>query len=80
MFGKRPGRLCTLHLLPVVKGLVKIMCDIVTYSANESPSGIYLLKVNDKNTRAKCEICSKLTIDVVLVYLLLNLNIFHTLF
>ena len=24
--------------------------------------GIYLLKVNNKNTRTKCEICSKLTI------------------
>ena len=26
------------------------------------PVGIYLLKVNNKNTRTKCEICSKLTI------------------
>ena len=26
------------------------------------PVGIYLLKVNHKNTRAKCEICSKLII------------------
>ena len=26
------------------------------------PARIYLLKVNDKNTRASCEICSKLTI------------------
>ena len=26
------------------------------------PSGIYLLKVNNRNTRTKCEICSKLTI------------------
>ena len=24
--------------------------------------GIYLLKVNDRNTRARCETCSKLTI------------------
>ena len=24
--------------------------------------GIYLLKVNNRNTRARCEICSKLTI------------------
>ena len=28
------------------------------------PSGIYLLKVNNKNTRARCEICSKLTIKI----------------
>ena len=26
------------------------------------PAGIYLLKVNYRNTRARCEICSKLTI------------------
>ena len=26
------------------------------------PVGIYLLKVNDRNTRTRCEICSKLTI------------------
>ena len=26
------------------------------------PVGIYLLKVNNKNTRTRCEICSKLTI------------------
>ena len=52
------------------------------------PALIYLLKVNNRNTRTKCEICSKLTIKtperchwrVVLVFLLLTLNIFHTLF
>ena len=47
------------------------------------PVGIYLLKVNKRNTRARCEICSKLTIKMperVLVSLLLTLNIFHTLF
>ena len=27
-----------------------------------NPGGIYLLKVNNKNTRARCEICTKLTI------------------
>ena len=26
------------------------------------PTGIYLLKVNDRNTRTRCDICSKLTI------------------
>ena len=29
-----------------------------------SPAGIYLLKVNNKNTRTRCEICSKLTIKI----------------
>ena len=27
-----------------------------------NPVSIYLLKVNNRNTRARCEICSKLTI------------------
>ena len=40
---------------------------------------IYLLKVNNRNTRTRCEIFSKLTINgVILVSLLLTLNIFHT--
>ena len=45
-------------------------------------AGIYLLKVNNRNTRTRCEICSKLTIHqnddngVILVSLLLTLNIF----
>ena len=34
------------------------------------PEGIYLLKVNNRDTRTRSEICSKLTIK----------NIFHTLF
>ena len=43
-----------------------------------------LFKVNSRNTRKRCKICSKLTIktqeqrsNVVLVSLLLTLNIFH---
>ena len=28
------------------------------------PAGIYLLKVNNRNTRTKCEICSKITIKI----------------
>ena len=53
-----------------------------SYRLNASNSAIfYLLKVNNRNTRKRCGICLKLTIktsDVVLVFLLLNLNIFHT--
>ena len=46
-------------------------------------AGIYLLKVNNRNTRTRYEICSKLTIKtperehishLVLVFLLLTLN------
>ena len=56
-------------------------------SSNVYPAGIYLLKVNNRNSRTKCEICSKVnnkdtrtTPIVVLVPLLLILNKFHTLF
>ena len=28
------------------------------------PSGIYLLKVNNRNTRTRCEVCSKLTLKI----------------
>ena len=51
------------------------------------PTGIYLLKTNNKNIKIRCEICSKLTIrhknnanGVILVSLLLTMNIFHTRF
>ena len=51
------------------------------------PANIYLFKVKNRNTRKRCETCSKLTIkhqngfnDIVLVFLLLTLNIFHTIF
>ena len=43
------------------------------------PGGIYLFKVNNRNTRTRCEICSKLTIKTT-VSSLLTLNIFHLLF
>ena len=35
--------------------------DIFFYKTNK-PDGIYLHKFNDRNTRTRCEICSKLTI------------------
>ena len=38
------------------KNLVFIKLDC------RNPAGIYLLKVNNRNTRTRCEICSKLTI------------------
>ena len=44
--------------------------------------GINLLKVNKRNTRTRCGICSKLTIKTpeLLVSLLLILNVFNILF
>ena len=46
------------------------------------PAKIYLFKFNNGTTKERCEICSKITKvnDVVLVFLLLTLNIFHTFF
>ena len=40
--------------------------DIYTYIAkttlNRFPANIYLFKVSNRNTRKRCEICSKLTV------------------
>ena len=41
------------------------------------PAGNYMFKVNNRNTRTRYEMCSKLTIKISL---LLTLNIFNTLF
>ena len=35
---------------------------VLAFSTKSNPTGIYLLKVNNRNTRTKCETCSKLTI------------------
>ena len=37
-------------------------CDKIKDKQTRIPAGIYLLKVDDRNGRARCEICSKLTI------------------
>ena len=44
-----------------------------------NPVGIYLLKVNNRTARIKCEICSMLTIKIP-EQRLLTLKIPHTLF
>ena len=36
----------------------------LTNVVRRNPVGIYLLKVNNGNTRKRCEICSKLTIKI----------------
>ena len=48
--------------------------------ASMYPAGNYMFKVNNRNTRTGCEICSKLTIKTQQWSLLLISNIFHTLF
>ena len=70
--------------------LIKVVADIHSefYNSNGNyPTGNYLSKVNNKDTRTMCEICSKLTIKipeqhhgVALVSLLLTSNIFNTSF
>ena len=39
------------------------------------PAGVYLLKVSNKNTRMRCEICSKLTINTLESYQLVRFYI-----
>ena len=39
----------------------KLKCSCI-YNEAFNPAGIYLLKVNNRNTRTRCVICSKLTI------------------
>ena len=34
----------------------------ITHIQHAIPAGIYLLKANNRNTRSRCEICSKLTL------------------
>ena len=43
--------------LNMMLGLVPVIVVLVL-----NPAGIYMLKVNNKNTRTRCEICSELTI------------------
>ena len=38
--------------------------DMRLLNKSSNPAGIYLLKVNNRNTRTRCEICSKLTIKI----------------
>ena len=40
------------------------MLEYAASSNRYLPVGIYLLKVNNINTRTSCEICSKLTINI----------------
>ena len=42
---------------------VNVKCAFKTYHINlkKCPVGIYLLEVNNRNTRTRSEICSKLT-------------------
>ena len=49
-----PGYYQSAHDLKATDALVHVMCIV--------PAGIYLLKVNNRNSRTRCEISTKLTI------------------
>ena len=38
-----------------------VLLKVDFYYNGSLPTGIYLLKVNNRNTRRRCKICSKLT-------------------
>ena len=42
------------------------ICDREGEEFDSFPVGNYMFKVNNRNTRTRCEICSKLTTKVVL--------------
>ena len=47
----------------VIVGLsVKDEKEYIIFFKSNSPGNIYLFKLNSRNTRKRCEICSKLTI------------------
>ena len=55
--------LCEVHLnLKSTQTTIENMKCEAKVENSVLPSGIYLLKVNNRNTRTRCEICSKLTI------------------
>ena len=43
----------------------RILWAVNVISINVISAGNYMLKVNNRNTRAKCEICSKLIIETL---------------
>ena len=63
------------------KGFLK---NFAIFTGKHLPANIYLFKVNNRNTRKRCKIFKvnnkNTKTTVVLVFLLLTLNIFHTFF
>ena len=51
-----------------LQGDVKLLTDVRTVFGTVFPAGIYLLKVNNRNSRTRCEICSRLTIKIPYLY------------
>ena len=55
---KKQKKRADINAIYIIKCQIKIK-DFTDIKID--PAGIYLLKVNNRNTRAKCEICSKFT-------------------
>ena len=51
-------------ILQIPIDLIKRFPSSIFHPENRYPASIYLLKVNNRNTRTRCEICSKLTINI----------------
>ena len=49
-------------LTNIVENKIRISDVAVCFTQEDLPVSICLLKVNNRNTRTRCEICSKLTI------------------
>ena len=71
-----------LYQFPIHLHAFKYFSTIFSENPYIDPANIYLVKVNNRNTTERCEMCSKITIktldrfnDVVLVSLLLTVNI-----
>ena len=71
-----------IRFLRILKQEKKISVHLIEFKT--FPAGNDMFKVNNRNTRTRCEICSKLTIKIPerrrLISLLLTLGKFHTLF
>ena len=48
----------------LTSAILGIFSEFLIICNNSIPAGNYMFKVNNRNTRTKCELCSKLTIQV----------------
>ena len=59
VFTNGPNKICGRQ--PLKNFTWSILEYFVSFKTKYIPVGIYLLKVNNRNTRTRCEICSKLS-------------------
>ena len=46
----------------MLRKVLKLALQPIILSHEDDPANIYMFKVNNRNTRKRCEICSKLAI------------------